>query len=291
MIGTKPVHLLGTYHAGQRQISASDLNTLIASVKAIMQMTVQPPLQLHVGPNQLSLSLMSVATESFVGQIVSQGPEGEDDYTDNRYWVKRCSCALQTGDANSLVEFTPLPVDHLDAEYITATNITEAGTRAALLDAYVLVYAVYDAQSPPVKRYYFVGPNNPLQLCRITGATAIAAANNGPENSTTEWTYTVEAVTLDVSSGDLTVTTDESITIEAAFNGMEIGNRNVGTGGTFGNGVKYDDIDSEDFTGRLQPITTSRPIEMVLFMASDDKAYAMFSSPNGITGKCVEEES
>lgn len=64
MSDTKPVDFLGKYSAGQKQISASDLNTLIHFAKLFRRMSVAPPLQLHWGNNCVTLSLMEEPVEA-----------------------------------------------------------------------------------------------------------------------------------------------------------------------------------------------------------------------------------
>jgi hypothetical protein len=136
-----------------------------------------------------------------------------------------------------------------------------------------------------VPAYRFLAGEMSL-LCRIASSAAIAAANNGPESSATEWTYSVTPVSLDVASGDLSVTDLEAPTITTAFNGMEQGNRSISSGGTFGNGVKFDDLDDDDVTGSLQPVKAGTIVEVRLFVASDGNTYGLFSSPNGVTVEC-----
>jgi len=126
--------------------------------------------------------------------------------------------------------------------------------------------------------------------CRIASSAAIAAANNGPSSSTTEWTYSVTPVSLDVASGDVTTTDLAKPVITTAYNGMEKGNRSVSSGGTFGNGVKYDDLDDDDVTGSLQAVKAGTIVEVRLFAGSDGNTYGLFSSPNGVSVECDEEE-
>ncbi len=126
-------------------------------------------------------------------------------------------------------------------------------------------------------------------LVKITGSSAIATANNGPGSTTTEWTYSGEQVKESVNeSGDQvwsTVTGGLTFT-NKLFNRMEYGNRSVVAGGTFKNGVKFDDLDDNDWTGQLQPIQSACVVAVQTFMDSENNVYGTFESPNGITGSC-----
>ena len=67
---------------------------------------------------------------------------------------------------------------------------------------------------------------------------------------------------------------------------MEYGNRSISSGGTFKNGVKYDDLDDTDWTGQLQPIQNGVVVAVRVFTDSEGNNYGTFESPNGITGIC-----
>ena len=125
-------------------------------------------------------------------------------------------------------------------------------------------------------------------LVKITGSTAIAAANNGPGSTTTEWTYSGTQVKASTSGGyqGWTAVTGGLTFTDKLFNRMEYGNRIVGAGGTFRNGVKFDDLDDNDWTGQLQPIQSAGVVAVQTFTDSENNVYGTFESPNGITGSC-----
>lgn len=158
--------------------------------------------------------------------------------------------------------------------------VTQAGGRIAIK----LAVETLLARIPKTRQSNLVS-------CRIAGATALAT--NGPGGTATEWRYSVVPVTFGVNAGSLTRTDASGPTIEAAWNGIEHGNRNVTAGGTFGNGVKYDDLSNDDFEGSIQPIKTGDIVECRLFVAADGedepKTYAIFSASNGIKGSCKED--
>jgi hypothetical protein len=126
-------------------------------------------------------------------------------------------------------------------------------------------------------------------LLKITGATAIGAANNGPDGTTTEWTYSAVEVTETVVSGVLTYTTvSGGLTFtNKLLNRCEKDNRNVGTGGVFGNGVAWDDLDT-DFNGFLKPVPTNAIVEATLLMGDEETPlqWASFWFPNAVGGEC-----
>ena len=126
-------------------------------------------------------------------------------------------------------------------------------------------------------------------LVIITGSSAIAAANNGPGSTTTEWTYSGEQVkeSVDESGDQVWTTVTGGLTFtNKLFNRMEYGNRSVVAGGTFRNGVKFDDLDDNDWTGQLQPVESGGVVAVRTFTDSENNVYGTFESPNGITGSC-----
>ncbi len=125
-------------------------------------------------------------------------------------------------------------------------------------------------------------------LVKITGSSAIAAANNGPGSTTTEWTYSGTQVKASTSGGyqGWTAITGGLTFTDKLFNRMEYGNRIIGASGTFRNGVKFDDLDDNDWTGQLLPIQSTCVVAVQTFTDSESNVYGTFESPNGITGSC-----
>jgi hypothetical protein len=126
---------------------------------------------------------------------------------------------------------------------------------------------------------------------RISGSTAIAAANNGPGSSTTEWTYSIVEVEPTVSSGDQSwsdVSGGVSLT-DKAFNRLEYGNRNVGTGEVFGCGIAFDDLDDSDtWDAELLPASDDAGIVEVELITVSGTIYGLFKYHNQATGECAE---
>ena len=110
--------------------------------------------------------------EIWFGKIVDTGPipDGEvdplADYEDERYWVKKCYCSKNTGDADEQLTFSIYAADHSDYLHITASNIAElnGGTHNVAADEYVVVFSFIQEQDNysgaddvecRIKHYYF----------------------------------------------------------------------------------------------------------------------------------------
>jgi hypothetical protein len=158
---TKPFSLFGHYKPGDRSISSSDLNTLIEAVKSLSNMTVEAPLACSVFNGSLHLYLQDNSDDQFFAKIKGQGPEAESDYEDYRYWFNRVRCDTNSGDEHSVVSFTELESTDLDYEYSTVVNLSEIENEehSVPVDTIIRVFVFYDAQSPPQKRFFFVGAN------------------------------------------------------------------------------------------------------------------------------------
>lgn len=89
----------------------------------------------------------------FWGKIQSAGPDGEADYSDERYWVKQQYCSNASGDNTAAVSFS----DKTNGRWVTATNICEMadGSHDIDADTIVPVFAIKDIQTSRVTRYVF----------------------------------------------------------------------------------------------------------------------------------------
>ena len=91
----------------------------------------------------------------FIGRIQAEGPDGEADYGDERYWVQE---VLVTDEAGAAEDAIALGL-RTNGRYVTATNLDElaAGTHSLAADDTepVVVSWVYDAQDPRVRRFFF----------------------------------------------------------------------------------------------------------------------------------------
>lgn len=68
MSDTKPLDALTHYRTGMRQISSSDLNTIIAFIRAFNKMAVQAPLTLTKNNGVLSIGFAGSILPSTVGK-------------------------------------------------------------------------------------------------------------------------------------------------------------------------------------------------------------------------------
>ena len=99
----------------------------------------------------------------FVAIVMDEGPDSEDDYDDERYWVKEVYCSDTTGDIHDEITFTAMTCDPASTpptgfgRYVTATNLAEKADPAHELTVgnYVQVFRLYDSQTPGVVRYFF----------------------------------------------------------------------------------------------------------------------------------------
>jgi len=97
--------------------------------------------------------------ESWIGLVAAQGPNGEEDYTDERYWVERARCANTAGGEEGELALEALDEADPLAKCVTATDLAEIadGTHALGVGSAVAVFAAYDQQTPPLKHYWFGG--------------------------------------------------------------------------------------------------------------------------------------
>ncbi len=104
----------------------------------------------------------------FWAKIVGTGPADEVDFTDHRYWFKKCYPDNSTGDDTEAATFTAYPDDDYYAIWDYCTNQVEALSQSHTLqiDQVVRVYYDYDKSSPPTIRYtIIVGAASPPPRC------------------------------------------------------------------------------------------------------------------------------
>ncbi len=152
--------------------------------------------------------------EAWLGQLCYEGPDSEADHIDERYWVQRVRCKNTGG-----VYTTPLEIELVEAQFggdpmprhVTATNLAEwqQGTHLLWptpgLEVYpksspvVLVTAVRDQQTPPIKRYYFDYPVReimfPVRVWQDGGTT------DGDHENQCDRTYTACTLPATAAAG------------------------------------------------------------------------------------------
>ena len=119
---------------------------------------------------------------------------------------------------------------------------------------------------------------------RVLSSTGITGAESEVAGEFVEWTYSGEKITL---TRDLTADAEPpgeqadphwvladgepgvDDLADNVFNLKELDNRDVGAGGTFGNGVPYDDLVTDEFEFYLKPIPPNIPIKCYIFEYDD----------------------
>ncbi len=94
----------------------------------------------------------ATGSRTFLGVIA------EDDYTDNRYLVRRAHISNAISDPEAVVTFEAFDADHPLFLEVTATNFVEGseGPHGLSVGAPVLIHWDYDATQPEtVVRYFF----------------------------------------------------------------------------------------------------------------------------------------
>ncbi len=138
--------------------------------------------------------------EHWVGRIVTAGPDSESDYSDERYWVKEARAANTTGLPDTAVTLEDRPSSDQTHRHVTATNLVEiaAGSHDLVADTPVHVFAIYDQQSEPVKRYWFVGGGSGVAL-----RWAVLTENwSKPADESDGWHRTISANPCDDEDGN-----------------------------------------------------------------------------------------
>jgi len=135
---SKSIVQVGDFRPGMKKLRAEDLNAILDICKR---------------PGGLDASVADSA-ESWLGIIDASG---KTDYTDERYWVRRAYCNLETGDQDAQITIASF-VDATRFPQVTATNLAELAAHThSLADGEVVrVYVVHDVQSSQaVPHYYF----------------------------------------------------------------------------------------------------------------------------------------
>lgn len=98
---------------------------------------------------------ISPSDESWVGIVQATGPDGQDDFDDNRYWVRRAWCTSASSDALSPAEFAPYQAGTTRYNWTVAVNVGESDGHALGEGDVVYVRAVRETLGDLRKRYWF----------------------------------------------------------------------------------------------------------------------------------------
>lgn len=90
--------------------------------------------------------------------ITAKGPKGEEDWDDERYWVKRVYCSNVIGDSDYKMGVGNYSTKDDRWRHMAATNLAEkeGQTHGLAHGTYGFVFFAYDRQDPPVKHCYFM---------------------------------------------------------------------------------------------------------------------------------------
>lgn len=155
--------------------------------------------------------VMWVPPEKLLGKIVLVGPASEDDFTDNRYWVKLQSISNTGSTYSDLLTTTDREIaanpanpgksastdgftNDNDILVIAATNLAEPSgshlVRQQLVElSYGLDQTVSDHPIPNL-RYWFT--MSPPQLIPVLVETD--GGSDGTKTTTASWTYTISSL-------------------------------------------------------------------------------------------------
>jgi hypothetical protein len=130
--------------------------------------------------------------ERFLVRVVNAGPNGESDYSDARYWLKRIAVlgAMPTDNVNIATDDTAFNAGSPEPYIITGINFSEFSsmTHGLPVDGSQIFecFGWWDAGSPNRKHYFFVAASGiPAGTGRYKVLMLIDALNPG----TPGWDY------------------------------------------------------------------------------------------------------
>lgn len=147
--------------------------------RRVRNLRAGPGILVHNASEGIVISAKRHVRPGFLAHIVSQGPGGEEDYTDERYWVKEIVCNLQEGDLTSRLTFAEREAR---ARWVTASNLAEltvdgSGTHNLADGVIVEVQPLYVLRG---KHYvFFSRPIGIPEIIEAIGTTYIDSANPG----------------------------------------------------------------------------------------------------------------
>jgi len=115
-----------------------------------------PGIHVHNASDGITISARPQAKQTFLARIMTEGPNGEDNYTDERYWVKEIACNLQEGDLTSRLTFAEREAR---VRWVTASDLAQKANEShlELEGSLVRIWSLYDAQQRPRRHYIFDG--------------------------------------------------------------------------------------------------------------------------------------
>lgn len=122
------------WRKGQKP-SAGHLNQPLPTVRSVQRIVGRGGVRVAQGPSSTSISNEGEGRylDHWIGKVVAAGPNGEGDYTDERYWVQRQY--LNGGDSSDAVETS----DYVAPKATIYDGISANGTQ---VDAHPVIWTV-----------------------------------------------------------------------------------------------------------------------------------------------------
>ncbi len=214
--------------------------------------------------------------KAFLAKITSEGPNGEDDFNDPRYWIREVINTNSDNDHTSVLTFDypekPEDLDMEDWRQVTHWNVAvnmdeiDLGTHLISTNDDVFVFVSIKADQNNLVRYYFT---KQIKLwVKITGTSVI---------TTNRWLYTFEQVKLD--TGGKFTTVDSGITGNA-YNTIEVNNAITGLLGSGDDEDEFPDNITE------YPLGIGAVVEMKIILNIEGNKEYLFTAPNNAGGNC-----
>lgn len=219
-------------------------------------------------------------------KIVSGGPDGEPDYTNNTYWAKRVRLANTDTDPVSAVTFEVLPADHPDYLHVLVSNDEESilGTHLLQLDEIISVRASVDRGQIVSNRR----ERTTRFHCNVTPAlkpTLKITGNSTIGGHPYQWLYSGIEQTLSVPSGVPTATNKSGAPTwtNLVINRRELKNPTSAGVIPSAGGI---DITAIPGTVTVLPLAndTTVPFERIVIGGT---AYYLVDAPNGLSVECA----
>lgn len=160
------------WEPGMSEISASDMNALLqkAQVEHVPSGIGNSGLHMWVGSTGNHVAFSEKRAQWWWGLVKDKGPNGEDDYTDERYWVARALINSTEPPLTFLEEPEGNPEQPNPLHYtVTATNITEIpyNSHSILPSTPVRITEEYDNADPPETQYWFEAAADGERFCVV----------------------------------------------------------------------------------------------------------------------------
>jgi len=237
----------------------------------------------------------SYPSDSWLGEITNSGPNGEDDFEDHRYWVRRI--VFKDADPSQIPVVNGIPavepesffLDSVDIPtlinrwWVGATNLLERDSLLHELRRGTIV-EVHPKRLPSGEvRYVLLHPVKGFIFLWITGSSP-----GGPTDDN-RWTYSGTRVFID-ENGNIDLADEDGIqTFSGVFNLCETGNEPDPS--IRGNSVDSGNSTYEDSDFLLQPVR-GNPVVVAYGEARRDPLtgevtrVVFFQSENADDGNC-----